>query len=386
MALCTTAQAQFAPRATLDVVLPAAAGFKLALESPGAPLAIAADGTHYVLLHQFAPGAKPAEPAREAWVELLAVAADGALKWRRALPIRDKVTSSGLSISSLGVIAASAGGIVVVWSPNDPPEPRAPRSQIATMLRLGTDGTVRKASPIGPPSATRAVNDPAAYYELYVYRATPDNGVLLAGGYGSGPYAWWMGKFNLDGIRLWQAGPGNGFPERVASLERRLDGSWLGLVTEMVPRGSGLDWVIRRYAADGKLLRRTRLAPPVGQEVAVLRDGAVLVAPSEESATQAELVFVDDHGRVRRRTPWPFATTLRLIAAGDGLAAIVRESDAAEAPSFVVRADAQGVIRWRGPAVADVHSIVALPDGRIAALLRDTAEASALRLVRFTEP
>jgi hypothetical protein len=210
--------------------------------------------------------------------------------------------------------------------------------------------------------------------------------VLLAGGYGSGPYAWWLGKFTLDGIRLWQAGPGTGFPERVAVMERRLDGSWLGLVTEMLPRGGGLDWFFHRYAADGRLLRRTRLQHLVGHEVAVLRDGAVLVGTSDDAAPRPELVFIDDHGRVRRRAPWPFTETLRLIAVGDGFAAIVQDSAAADAPSRIVRADGQGAIRWHSAPAADVFAIVAAPDGGVVALLRAAGDDRSLRLVRYAEP
>jgi hypothetical protein len=386
IALCAAAHAQPTPRTPLDVRLSAADGFNVAPLSPGAPLAIGVDGTHYVLLHQIAPGATPVEPAREAWVELIAITRDGAVKWRRALPIRDKVTSAGLSIASLGVIAASAGDLAVVWSANDRQASRATRPDVATLLRLGGDGQVKKASPIGPPAARRADADPNAYYELNAYRATPDNGVLLAGGYGSGPYAWWLGKFTLDGIRLWQAGPGTGFPERVAAMERRLDGSWLGLVTEMLPRGGGLDWFFHRYAADGRLLRRTRLQHLVGHEVAVLRDGAVLVGTSDDAAPRPELVFIDDHGRVRRRAPWPFTETLRLIAVGDGFAAIVQDSAAADAPSRIVRADGQGAIRWHSAPAADVFAIVAAPDGGVVALLRAAGDDRSLRLVRYAEP
>lgn len=386
-AMCGAAQAQPAPRTTLDIALSAADGFVLRPQASGAPLAIGRDGSSYVLLHQAMPALAPTDPARAARVDLVAVSRDGAEKWRQTLPVQAKRDSAGFAISSLGVIATTSGNLAVVWSAHDedPPEPpRKARADVATLLRLDAEGRVRKVSPIGPPSVAHGRSDPRAYYELYAYLPTPDNAVLLGGGFGSGPYGWWLGKFNLDGIRLWQAGPGQGFPERVASIGRRPDGGWMALVTEM-PRRDTLQWALRRYAADGRLMRRTRLPVPVESEAAVLPDGGALLAHADDDPAKTELVVVDDIGRVRRRVAWPYAQTLRLIAAGDGLAAIVQDSGDSDAPAHVVRVDTAGVVRWRSTA-ADIADIVATPDGDIAALLRTGSDGRAMRLVRYSDP
>jgi len=386
VAIVGAAHAQPAPRVALDVTLPATENFSINHDGPGARLAVGRDGVHYVLLHQFRPAAQPLEPASEARIDLVVLAPDGTLKRRQTLPVAEKITSNGFAISSLGLVIAGSGDQAVFWSSNDPDIPaRGDRNRFATLLRLGADGHVKRASAIGPPSLVRSRTDTRAYYELYVYLPTPDNALLLGGGFGSGPYAWWMGKFNLDGVRLWQAGPGSGFPERVAATARRADGGWLSLVTEM-PRSGGLDWVIRRNAADGAPLSRIRLSPPVGYEVAVLRSGSVLVANADNGRSQAvELIFVDDLGHIRRRAPWPFAQTLRLIADGDGLAAIVEDEAASDGRRYVVRADAAGVIRWRS-AAADITEIVRMPDGQIAALIRVGQDGGGLRLVRYADP
>ncbi|HEX2887904.1 hypothetical protein, partial [Vineibacter terrae] len=324
---------------------------------------------------QFASRPEPLQPASEARVELLKLAPDGRLVWRRTLPVREKIGIEGFAISSLGVVIAGNGELAVVWSANDPDMSRGPRRRFATLLRLDADGNVKSDSAIGPPSPAHGRNDPHGYYELYVYQAAAPDALLLGGGFGSGPYAWWMGKFGLDGRRLWQAGPGTGFPERVAAAGARPDGSWLSLVTEQ-PRDGGLAWFIRRYAADGRLLARTRLPQPVENEATVLRHGCALV-------TSADMLdFVDDTGRLLRRAPWPFAQTLRLMADGDGIAAIV---EASADMRRVVRADALGAIRWRS-ATADATDIAPTPDGQLAALVRSGKDGETLRLVRYADP
>jgi hypothetical protein len=242
---------------------------------------------------------------------------------------------------------------------------------------------VRKQTLIGAPSRAAGRNDPAGHYEAEVFEPTSDNAILVGGGFGSGPYGWWIGKFSLDGVRLWQAGPGNGFPERVASLARRPDGSWIGLVTEM--HGRGLDWFVRRLAADGKPLARHQVPIPLDQPAAVLRDGNLFVLNSGDVAKKSELVFTNDVGQVRQRVPWPFPQTLRVVAADDGFAAIVEDSPGLEGPRRIVRADARGVVRWRSTAI-DAAEIVRTPDGQIAALVNPGNDAGALRLVRLADP
>jgi hypothetical protein len=83
--------------------------------------------------------------------------------------------------------------------------------------------------------------------------------------------------------------------------------------------------------------------------------------------------------------PWPFPQTLRVVADGDGFAAIVEDSPGLEGPRRIVRADARGVVRWRSTAI-DAAEIVRTPDGQIAALVNPGNDAGALRLVRLADP
>lgn len=384
LAIQATAQAQPAPRVTLDAELRAADGFTFDRHTDRGRLAVASNGMHHVLLHQAKGGREPLATASDARVDLVSVTPDGKVTLRKALPIREKLGLSGFSIASLGIVVARSGDLAVFWSPNEEGHETRPGRSFGTLLRLGTDGGVRKATAIAAPTRASARQDPAAYYEIGAWQATPDNGVLLGGGFGSGPYAWWMGKFSLDGVRLWQAGPGGGFPEQVAAIGPRANGSWLSLVAESTP-GGGLHWFIRHNAADGTLLARRRLSLPVGNAAAVLRNGVALVSYVDDRAQRLELIFVDDAGTIRRRAPWAFGTPYMLQADSGGLAAVVAVStDANETRTCVVRIDGEGTVRWRSAEV-DVADLAPTPDGQIAVLLRSDKD-DRLRLVRYADP
>ncbi len=383
--ICSPAHAQPAPRVTLDVALPVADGFTVDRYWQRGRMAVGSDGMHYILMHQVVAGREPLDPVREARIDLLAVAPDGTVKLRKPLPVPEKLGLAGFAISSLGITAARSGDLAVFWSPNDAGHDSRPGRSFGTLLRLGADGSVKKATPIGAPSMKHARQDPGAYYELYVHQPTPDNAVLLGGGFGSGPYAWWMGKFSLDGVRLWQAGPGNGFPEHVTAIGQRWNASWLSLVTEMNPKG-GLDWFIRHNAANGSLLSRRPAPLDIGNAAAVLGVGVAFISYVDARAEATELVLADDTGRVRRRVPWPFSHASVLLADGNGLAAIVEVSTGPNSTQgHVVRVDAQGTLLWRG-AAADIAEIARTPDGQIAALVRTGKDGESLRLVRYADP
>ena len=383
LAVCAAASAQPTPRATLDVAVPTSDGF--VLNPYGAPgrLAIARDGVHYVLLHSFKPVPNASPPTSEGKVDLVALAPDGAVKQRRPVPIEHSMGFVGFDLDSLGVVVMRSGELAVFASGFK--GPTAARTS-ATLFRFGPDLGLKKTTRLGPPNTKSAKGDDAeSFYSAGVYLPTPDNGVLLGGGFGPGPQAWWMGKFNLDGKRLWQAGPGSGIPERVAAIAPRKGGAWLSLVTEMRKGGGELEWFLRRYTTDGKLTDRKRAAVPIHAAATVLRNGAVMALDADEGKTQGELIFVDDSGRVERRVPWPFPQTASMIADGDGVAAIVETKVDSRTERFIVRADAKGVVRWRSAAVA-VDEIVSAPDGAIAALVRIGKSDAVLHVVRYADP
>ena len=380
--MCCGAWAQPAPRATMDVDLPASPGFKLNTGSQQGQLAAGGDGVLNVLLHEFMPGTDPSStnPAREARIQILAVTAAGVVKQRQTVPLKGAMGSEGFLFNSVGLIAVRSGDLAVFTSGSGDSGPGRRAGQESTLVRLGTDFSVKKTASIGPPGT--APVDPAAYYSVSIFVPTSDDALLLAGGYGSGPYAWWIGKFSLDGARIWQAGPGSSFPETVRAASQRPDGSWVSIVQEAPPPKRAEQQFIHRHAPDGKPLFRQRLAYTFGYVPVVLREGCVLIASENGPTIKSELLFLDDGGRLLRRAPWPFPRTLWAIADGEGFAAVVGDSD--YGPSRIVRVDGNGAIRWRSP-LAEFNEITRTPDGQIAALVRQGYNEK-LRLVRYADP
>jgi len=383
LSACVAAQAQPAPRVAMTVELPVADGFMLNPYIDSGWLAVGPDGVHYVLLPMFKPGSEPLGPARGARLDLVALGPDGSLKRRTTLPARQVISTSGFAVNSLGVVVTRSGDLGIFISGEDPDAAQAaPGTETTSLWRLGPDLGVKKISRISPPHGGRS--DKGSFYAVSIFLPTSDNAIMLGGGCGIGPVAWWMGKFSLNGERLWQVGAGSGFPESVAALRQRADGTWLSLVME-VPRGTErMDMVIRRHTTDGKSLSHTRLAeiqPPV--IAAILNDGMVIITSGNDPARTSQLHVVSDSGRLVSRAPWPFAQTFLTIADGDGFAAIVSNASTGEMPKYVVRVDARGVVRWRSAAAADAMTIVRTPDGQIAALERI---GNGLRLVRYADP
>jgi hypothetical protein len=387
LAVSATAAAQPVPSVTLDIDLTPVDGFGLNGYAPPGRLAVDGAGTHYIVLHEYKPAGDPFQPAAAARISLAALGADGAVKFKTVLPVRRLIGPNGFTVESMGVVPGKSGDIAVFISGGNPPvPPLSGPSAAGTLFRLAPGGQLKKEAAVGPPRPPSTdPNAPPSYYELETYLPTPDNALLLAGGFGSGPYAWWLGKLSLDGARLWQAGPGRGFPERVGAVAVRPDGTTIALVQEMRPGDVGpLDWYIHRYAADGSAVARMRLPERYGFAVTVLRNGCLFVLVDDAPRPRASLVHLDDVGHVIRRSPWPFGWTRRMIPDGDGFVAIVAQSYDADAPEFVVRADAKGVIRWRSPAV-DVSDIALAPGGQVAALVWSEKRGT-LRLRNYANP
>lgn len=361
------ASAQSTPRQTLDVVVMPAAGLKAVLTISPGQLAVGGDGTIYVLLNQYA------EPSR-ARVELIAFGRDGAEKFRTALPLRVKLDAGfGYSFDSLGVVATPSGDLAVFTSTR----------QRTTLFRIGADGRLKKSTDLDAPNAASRRRDPDAYYSIRLYLATADNAVLLAGGFGSGPYAWWLGKFSLDGTRSWQGYVGRGFPESVNAVARRPNG-WVAILQEAVPNNGTLLCHLDRYAADGKRLGRSRIDGSDCYAAVGMAGGSAFVRYGSVATGQGELIFIDDDARPHGRAPWPFASTDQMIVDGDGFAAIVNRAEVSGPDKNVVRADSQGRQKWTSPP-ADFSEIARAPDGQILALIWDGSLKS-YRLARYADP
>ena len=361
LAACGAALAQPQPRTTLDIPLKASTGFQFDPYGPRSVQTVADDGTIVLALKQIDPSEKQVR------VELIALSRDGTQKFRARVP----VAADRPSIGSLNTAPVSSGeiGVLVVLNDDGPGLP-------ATLFRFGSDGRLKKKSEIGPPSR-RAAN-PNGYYSIAQFQPTADNAVMLSGGFGSGPYGWWLGKFTLDGVRIFQAGPGQGFPENVSALAARPQGHWLALVLEMDPKGMGLDWYLHRYTAAGQQQARVRLQAKGGYVAAILSDGGVI-------AVDDRLVFVNDLGRVVREVPWPFASTVSIVPADDGFWAVASVSNAVDASNVIVRVDGQGRDLWRTSPVGETPGIARTPDGQLMAVLA-SPDRTILRLVRYDDP
>lgn len=366
LAGCAAAQAQPAPRVTLDVVVSPPAGLQPHAGTAHGRLAVGADGTYYVLMSWYAE-------TSAARIELVAIGPGGAEKMRITLPIRLPIDSRGVAVQSMGVAVSHSGDLAVLVSGQGQ----------TTLFHLGADGRLKKASEIAPPAVgVRFGGDD--YYQLRHYVATPDNALLLAGGYGSGPYSWWMGKLSLDGVRLWQQGPSRGWPDSVNALRLRSDGSWIVILEEQrtendTPHGCFLD----RYAADGRRLARTKIGLGDCYTAAVLADGSVVA--TREGPSRSDLAFRDDTGKVTHKTTWPFDRIAWMIADGSGLAAIVSErADSRDSGEAAVRADGRGMLRWKSPG-GEISDIARTPDDRIAALVWQ-ATPREVRLVVYADP
>ena len=351
LAGCAAAEAQPAPRVTLDVVVSPPAGLQPHVAGDHGGLAVGADGTYYVLMSWH-------DEASAARIELVAIGPGGGEKMRVPLPVHLPIDGRGFAVQSMGVVVSRSGDLAVLVSGQGQ----------TTLFRLGADGRLKKASEIAPPAAVGVGFGSDDYYQLRHYVATPDNALLLAGGYGSGPYSWWMGKFSLDGVRLWQQGPSRGWPDSVNAIRMRSDGSWIVILEEHVvlekrsPQKETHDSFLDRYAADGRRLARTRIDFKGCYAAAVLAEGSV-IKTERRSPSLSELIFRDDTGKATREMTWPFDDIDWISTDGPGLAAIVSPDPDSKA---VVRADANGRLRWKSPAGEKISDIARTPDGQIA--------------------
>lgn len=386
LAIAGVAQAQPAPRVTLDVTVAAAGGFDLdPAAAAGGRLAAGSDGTLYLLLYEARPLATPAATHREARIDLLALAPDGAVKRRRTLPVGHGIGHKEFFLNALGVAVTRTGDIAVFVSANDPSMIQRRRFTDATLFRLAPDFRLRKTARLGPPGAQERT-EALSFYQPEFYLPTRDDALMLGGGFGPGPLVWWVGKYGFDGTRLWQD-RGRGIPESTAALAPRPDGTWISVVREMATGPSGLVLAVRRYSAGGKVLMRTALPQiPSSAAVAIVPGGIAFITPADAPARRAEWILIDDNGRrVVRRAAWPFPVTLSAIADGDGVAAIVADGNTSAAPGYVVRTDSSGTIRWRSPPL-ETTTIVRTPDGQVVALSPVGEDRKAVRIVRFADP
>lgn len=366
-----------APRVTLDIALPPPADHRLSGLGPSGRLAVGADGSIYVVTSSFLPSSNGILPARSAHIELLAYTRDGARKYRTMLPVQAGVGPTGFNAESLGVVAFPSGEAAVFLSSSNTRValPRDERS-VTTLFRIDANGTVQSAASVLP-----AADVAGAFYRARVYLPTADDGLVVGGGFGPDPFNWWIGKFDAVGRRLWQAGPGPAYPEDVYGLAVKPDGSVAAIIQE-VGQMSGLSqWTIARFGADGTPQGRVHF-DRLGTSFVLLPGFWMSAIDVFQTANAPGLARLGKQGKVLGGAPWPFDQTRRLIADGDGVAAVVC---AASGPlCFVVRAGVDGKIRWQSPP-GSFTDIARTPDGQIVAVSW-SADMLSASLVRYANP
>ena len=365
------------PRVTLNVALPPPPNHQLSGLGPPGRLAAGSDGTLYVAATSFEPSPDGIEPARSARVEVAAYTRDGAPKYTTTLPVQAGVGRRGFNAESLGIVAYANGEAAIFLSSSNtsvalPQDERG----ITTVFRMDGTGKVQSVTPV-PPAATVS----GAFYRVKSYRATSDNGLLVGGGYGADPFNWWIGKFDAQGRRAWQAGPGPAYPEDVYGLAVRPDGSVSAIIQE-VGASSGLSqWYIARFGADGTPLGRAPFTA-LGTSFIDLPTFWVAAVDIFQTSGGPALVRLDDQGNVLGNAPWPFEQTRHMVADGDGIAAVV--CAAAGPLCYVVRAKLDGTVRWQSQP-GTFTDLARTPDGQIAAVSW-SADLLSASLVRFADP
>ena len=377
--LCGPAFAQPQPRVALDIPLPPPPDHRLSDFGPPGRLAVGSDGTHYILMSSFRPSPDGIAVASSARVELLAYLRDGGPKFRTMLPVQAGIGSPGFNASSLGVAAMPSGETAVFLSSSNQATaaPQQERS-VTSIYRVAADGKVRRATAVPPATP----GSPASHYRTRFYLPTADDGLLVGGGFGPGPFNWWIGKFDAEGQRTWQAGPGPGFPEDVYGLAVRPDGSVSAVIQEIQRVMALSQWYVARFAADGTPQGRMPFITQ-GTSFALLPGGWMSALSRFDTSRPPEIVRLDEMGNVAGRTSWRYGQTRRTIADGDGFSAIVCDTMDGP-PCYVVRAGLDGKVKWQSPPVT-ASDIARTQDGQIAALIWSD-DGMRARLVRYADP
>ncbi len=377
--VCSPAFAQPQPRVVLDVPLPPPPDHQLSGLGPPGRLAVGNDGTHYVLGSSFQPSFDGIQPARDARIEAMAFARDGSPVYRTMLPVQSKIGPRGYTTSSLGLAVLPTGETLVFLSSSNQASALPQAEASATSIyRLSAQGRVVRATPV-PPAVP---GNPASFYQTKFYLPTDDKGLLVGGGFGPDPFNWWIGRFDYEGTRLWQAGPGPGYPEDVYGLAATAGGGFSAIVQEITQVQQLSQWYVLQLGNDGTQLGRTPFDTE-GTSFALIPGGWLSAVSQFDTAGAPALVRIDGSGNVTRSASWGYGVTRRMIEDGTGFVAIVCDTIDGP-PCYIVRATADGRISWRTPPVT-VSDIARTPDGQIAAVLWSDDLLSS-HLVRYADP
>jgi len=314
-------------------------------------------------------------PEAASLVEWLHLDHDGAVVSRLPIDIAARSTT-GFSLQA----ARLGNGEVALFAPS-PFKASGARTMLAGLLRLSAEGRVLHTAALGHPSFAdetyRKSPDSVLYANAVV--PAPDGTLALVGVYGSDPYVpWWAhctsdGTLIADGDEL-RPMPGPG----VTGASFDADGS-LRIVTESSQRAQGqFDTVLHVYSPRGSLKEQPILAERGGEltvSAFTAQELALIVREPKPAIS-----FFTRTGQLLRSTPWTDPIPQRIIADGDGLAAL---ESADGKRNQILRIDSTGKIAWRS-APGLFLALARAPDGelRVLELLTD-AKGSHARLRRL---
>jgi len=150
------------------------------------------------------------------------IALDGKIIWRRPLA----------ELLGYGVSAARfiGGGRLVIYGeiPYDrrvrakPDEPFA----FGRFVVLSPTGEHERTIPMYRAAPSTHVQHAESDDDSYELRLAPsrDNGFVAFGGFGSGPYTWWMARYDGAGKQLWQRGDGRLLLTQIDDAQQWVDG------------------------------------------------------------------------------------------------------------------------------------------------------------------
>ncbi|MEK7476833.1 MAG: hypothetical protein AAB152_14520 [Candidatus Coatesbacteria bacterium] len=183
---------------------------------------------------------------------------------------------ASLSNVAYGVAALPDGRLAVAGcEPRDRPN-------------LGSGWVVRVQDTAGAVAWSRTFIWVNAFYQVAKGVAVDPKGRVVAAGFsefarGSPvPAHWLVACYGPDGTRLWHDALASTAPIRAEAVATDADGSVVVAGWESQPSAVDTRWLVRRYAAGGKLEWTRTFAPGPGQNmaraVAIGRDGAAYVA------------------------------------------------------------------------------------------------------------
>ncbi|MGE0735837.1 MAG: hypothetical protein AB7G15_06525 [Alphaproteobacteria bacterium] len=150
------------------------------------------------------------------------IAPDGKIVWRRPLT----------ELLGYGVSAARfiGGGRLVIYGeiPQDQRVRAKPDEKFAfgRFVVLSPTGEHELTIPMYRAAPSTHVDRPESDDDSYELRLAPsrDNGFVAFGGFGSGPYTWWLARYDAAGKQLWQQGDGRLLLTQIDDVRQWMDG------------------------------------------------------------------------------------------------------------------------------------------------------------------